>query len=138
MLSLETDVIHSKKDQVMSTPDFQHIRTSMVKEIAVVEIVTKDITGPKLAQELSAELAQVTQQEWAKRLLVDFRRVRYLSSTGFAVLFGLATRGKAAGREVRFCNMDPEVRVGADIVGLGTVVEIHDSEDSALKAFSQP
>jgi anti-sigma B factor antagonist len=137
MLSLETDVIHSKKDQVMSTPDFQHIRMSMVKEIAVVEIVTKDITGPKLAQELSAELTQVTQQEWAKQLVVNFRRVRYLSSTGFAVLFGLVTRGKAAGREVRFCNMDSELRVGADIVGLGTVVEIHDSEDSALKAFSQ-
>ena len=70
----------------MSTPDFQHISMSMVKDVALVEILTKDLQGPKMAQELGAELSQVSAQEWAKRLLVDFRRIKYLSSTGFAVL----------------------------------------------------
>ena len=121
----------------MSAPKFQHISLSMVKDVAVVEILSKDLQGPKAAQELGAELAQVTLQEWAKRLLVDFRRTKFLSSTGFAVLFRLANRAKAEGREVKLCNLEPGVRTGAEIVGLDKVVEIHGSQDEALKAFSQ-
>ena len=58
----------------MSSPDFQHLRLSMVKDVAVVEIRTRDLQGPMLARELNTELALVTAQEWARRLLVDFRR----------------------------------------------------------------
>jgi anti-anti-sigma factor len=120
----------------MPTPNFQHISLSMVKDVAVVEILTKDLQGPKLAQELGAELAQVTAQDWAKRLLLDFRRNHFLSSTGFAVLFKLAKQTVEAGQQVKLCNMEPGVRTGAEIVGLDKVVEIHETRDSALRAFA--
>jgi anti-anti-sigma factor len=120
----------------MANPPFQHISTSMVKDVAVVEILTKNLQGPKLAQELGAELGQVAAQEWSKRLLVDFHRNQYLSSTAFAVLFKLVLQAVQAGRQVKLCNMEPGVRTGAEIVGLDKVVEIHDSRDSALKAFA--
>ena len=120
----------------MPTPtDFQHLRLSMVEDVALVEVMTKDLMGPEHAQELGAELGKVAGQEWAKRMLVDFRRTTYLSSTGFAVLFRLVSQAKAEGREVKFCNMHPDVRIGADIVGLGKLVEIHENEKSALRAF---
>ena len=121
----------------MTTADFQHLRLSMVKDVAVVEVLTKDLRGPELAQELGRELTAVAGQEWAGRILVDLRHVRYLSSTGFAVLVKLASQVQAAGRQVKLCNIDPDVRIGADIIGLGRVVEIHDSEDSALEAFGR-
>ena len=41
----------------MPDTDFQHIRMSMVKDIAVVEIHTKEVHGTKPAQELGDELA---------------------------------------------------------------------------------
>jgi anti-anti-sigma factor len=109
----------------------------MVKDVAVVEILTKDLQGPKLAQELGAELSQVAAQDWSKRMLVDFRRNHYLSSTGFAVVFKLVKEAVEAGRQVKLCNMEPGVRTGAQIIGLDKVVEIYDSEDAALRAFAQ-
>jgi anti-sigma B factor antagonist len=121
----------------MADADFEHIHVSMVKDVAVVEIRTKEVLGTKPAQELGAELALVTAQDWARRLLVNFRRVGFLSSTGFAVLFKLVTRAKAEGREVKFCSMDPGVRLGAEIVGLDKIAEIHDSENKALLAFAK-
>jgi anti-anti-sigma factor len=121
----------------MTGADFQHLRMSMVKDVAVVEIRTKEMHGPQLAQELGAELAMVTAQDWARRLLVDFRHVAFLSSTGFAALFKLVTRAKAEGREVKLCGMEPGVRLGAEIVGLEKVVEIHPDEASALRAFAR-
>jgi anti-anti-sigma regulatory factor len=122
---------------MMSAPKFQHISVKMVGEIAVVEILTKDLRGPKLGEELGAELAQVTPQEWAKRLLVDFRRTRYLSSTAFAVLFRLINRAKVEGRQVKLCNMAADLRVGADNVGLEKVVEICDSQEAGVGAYLQ-
>jgi len=121
----------------MADADFQHLRLSMVKEVAVVEIRTKDIQGPQLAQELGHELALVMAQDWAKKLLIDFRRVGFLSSTGFAVLFRLVGQAKAEGREVKLCGMEPGVRLGAEIVGLDKVVPILENEAAALRAFAQ-
>jgi anti-sigma B factor antagonist len=120
----------------MADADFQHIRVSMVKNVAVVVIRTREVHGAKPAQELGAELALVTAQEWARRLLINFHRVGFLSSTGFAALFTLVGRARAAGREVKFCGMDPGIRLGAEIVGLDKIAEIHEDEGSALRAFA--
>jgi anti-sigma B factor antagonist len=121
----------------MSAAAFQHIRLRMLKDdVVLVEILTKDLQGPQLAQELGAELTQVTQQNWANRLLVDCGQVRFLSSTGFAVLFGLVKKIKEAKRQLKFCKMEQALRLGAEIVGLDKVAEIHETQESAIKAFS--
>jgi anti-anti-sigma factor len=120
----------------MPAPDLQHLRLSRAGEVVIIEVVTKSLQGPALAQEFGAELREVAAQEWAKRLLVDFRKVHYLSSTGFAVLFKVALEIKEAGGEMKLCGMDQQLRLGADIVHLDTVVEIHENEAAALKSFT--
>jgi anti-sigma B factor antagonist len=120
-----------------STPDFQHLRLSRVNDVVIVEIVSKDLRGPEAARELGAELSAVSAQEWAKRLLVNFRPIGYLSSTGFAVLFKLVSQFAAKGGQLKICNMEPGIRLGAEIVGLDKLVEIYDSEASALAAFAK-
>ena len=77
------------------------------------------------------ELALVAAQDWAKQLLLNFHRISYLSSTGFAVLFKLFSQFKARGGELKLCNLDPGIRLGAEIVGLDKLVEIYDSEAKA-------
>ena len=119
----------------MADAGFQHLRLRMVNDVPVVEIRTEEIQGPELTRELGHELATVTAQDWARRVLVNFRRVGFLSSTGFAAMFRLVSRAKAEGREVKQCAMDPGVRLGAEIVGLDKVAEIHDDEGAALRAF---
>src|SRR5215831_11860597 len=126
-------ITRSRKEPSMADADFQHLKLSMVKDVAVVEIRTRDIHGPQLAQELGHELAAVTAQDWAKRVLVNFHRVGFLSSTGFAALFRLVSRARAEGRQVKLCGMEPGVRLGAEIVGLDKVTEIHADEGAALR-----
>jgi anti-anti-sigma regulatory factor len=79
-----------------STSDFQHLRLSRVKDIVVVEIVSKDLQGPAAARELGAELSLVSAQDWAKRIVLNCHCINYLSSTGFAVLFQLTKRDSEA------------------------------------------
>ena len=121
----------------MSTAVFHHIRTSMIEDVVLIEILSKGLIGPEVAEELEIELLSVASQEWAKRLLIDLQRTEYLSSTGFAVLVKLVKQAKANGQEINFCGMRPEVRIGADIVGMGSFVSIHDTEKQALDSFSR-
>ena len=70
----------------MSSIDFEHIKTDMVNDVAVVQVLSKELRFPPQCQELGAELTLVAGQEWAKKLLVNLRHTKYLCSTGFAVL----------------------------------------------------
>jgi anti-anti-sigma factor len=120
----------------MSTVDFEHIKTNMVDDVAVVEVLSKDLRFPHQCQELSKELSLVAGQEWAKKLLINLGRTKYLCSTGFGVLVKLIQQAKTIGQQVKFCNLDPEVQIGAEIIGLDKLAEIHPTEHSALRAFS--
>jgi len=121
---------------VMSTIDFQHITTSMVGDVAVVEILAKELRFPHQAQELGTELTLVAGQDWAQQLVVNMKHVKYLSSTGFAVLLKLVKQAKDQGSNLKFCNLDPEVRIGADIIGLDKVASLCGTEHEAIKAFA--
>src|SRR5262245_51926642 len=119
----------------MSPAELQHIKTSMVNDVAVAEVLAKELRFPVQAQELGAELALVAGQEWAKKLVVNLGRTKYIGSTGFAILVNLVNQAKAQGREIKLCSLDPEVRIGADIIGLDRLAEIHETEHDAIKAF---
>jgi anti-sigma B factor antagonist len=120
----------------MASRDFHHLRLSMVGDITLVEIRTKDLQGPKAGMELGSDLAQVLAEDWAGRIVLDFRRTAFLSSSSFAALFKLVNQARARAKEVKFCGMAPGVRVGAEVVGLPKIVEIHKDQSDALKAFT--
>jgi anti-anti-sigma regulatory factor len=119
----------------MPTPEFHHLRLSMLGDVALVEIRTKDLTGPKVGQEFGTELALVLAQDWARRILLDFRRAAFLNSSSFAALFKLVNVARTGGRQLKFCGMAPAVLSGAEVVGLPKIVEIHSNQAAALKAF---
>jgi anti-anti-sigma regulatory factor len=120
----------------MATPDFQHVRLNMVGDVALVEILTRNLQGPKAGHELGTELALVLAQDGARRILLDFRRAAFLSSSSFAALFKLVNKARADGRVVKFCSMAPGVLAGAEVVGLPKIVEIHKDQLSGLQAFA--
>jgi anti-anti-sigma factor len=119
----------------MSRIDFEHIKADMVGDVAVVQVLSKELRFPHQCKDLGEELALVAGQEWAKKLLVNLKHTKYLCSTGFALLFNLVKQARDQGSVVKFCELDPEVRIGADIIGLDKMAQIHDSEAAALKSF---
>jgi anti-anti-sigma regulatory factor len=120
----------------MSTADLTHFRLRNVHDVVVVDVVSKDIQGPDMTTEFICELMKVVEQDDAKPILLNLRPTTHLSSMGYAALFKLVKGAKERQRPVRFCNMHPDVRVGAEIVGVPLVVEIDDCEESALKALA--
>ncbi|WP_165232297.1 STAS domain-containing protein [Aquisphaera insulae] len=120
----------------MSTGEFQHIKANMVGDVAVVEVLPGELRFPPQAQELGSELTLVAGQEWAKKLVINLKHTKYLSSTGFAVLFRVVKQANDRGATVRFCELDPEVRLGADIIGLDKVSTIFETEEEAIQSLA--
>jgi anti-sigma B factor antagonist len=117
--------------------EFKHIRLSKINDVVLIEILSCDVQGPDLAARFSAELIAVANQESAQPILLDMKRCVYFSSMGFSALFKLVKRAKERQRQVKFCNMHPDVKVGADILGLYLVVDVYDGRESALEAFAE-
>jgi anti-anti-sigma regulatory factor len=120
----------------MSTSDFKHIRLRSANGVVVIDMISNDIQGPDLAGEFIAELMKVVQQDEVKPILLNLRGAIHFSSMGYAALFKLVKCAKERQRPVRFCAMHPDVRVGADLIGLPLVVVIDDTEECALQAFT--
>jgi anti-anti-sigma factor len=120
----------------MSRDDCQQIRVSTLEDVVLIEIICTDVQGPERATQFSAEMYAVACENSTQPILLDMRCCAYLSSMGYSALFKLVKHAKERKRQVKFCNMHPDVKVGAEIVGLYHVVEICDSRELALAAFS--
>lgn len=121
-----------------SPPEFELLSLSMVDDVAVVQVTAHELRFPNQAEALSYELGLVIGQEWAAKTLVDLGRVGYIGSTAYAVLVGVVKKAAELGRALRFCGLNPDVRIGADIIGLDRLAPIHDTETEALAAFAAP
>lgn len=119
----------------MSTTVHSYFDTEHVGGVAVARITSEEIRHPHEATGLSQQLADLVARDGVRHLLIDFSRNHYLGSSAFAVLLGLAQKLEAAGGRLKVCALDPNVRIGANIIGLGRLVEIFEDERSALDSF---
>lgn len=99
--------------------------------VAVAYLTAPEVRHPGPAQELGAELASLL-RDGHRRIVVDLSDTQYLSSTAFAALLGFAKKVGEAKGELKISGMQPDVLVGANIIGLGRIVELHPNVDSAL------
>ena len=132
----DTTPVEGNHPMPAATPDFENIKMNMVDDVAVVEVLAREVRFPQQAPELSYELGLVIAQDWAKRTLIDLSRTKYFSSTGFAVLAGLVKKARELEHAVKFCGLTEELRVGADIIGLDKLAPIYGTEADALAAFA--
>jgi anti-anti-sigma factor len=120
----------------MTDANIPLLHWSRVDGVAVVEILSREIQELEVAGALGKQLRSLL-LSGEKLLLLDFGRTRLMSSTAFGALLIFRKQVIAAQGELRICSMDPAVRFGADVCGLGRFIPIHDDKPSALAAFAR-
>jgi anti-anti-sigma factor len=115
-----------------------HFRWSLEDGVAVVEILSRELNQPRFAQELGVQLGALLDARPSDRILLNFHKTKYMSSTSFATLLNFAKAVEAVGAKLAICAMDRDVRVGADILSLGQFIPIFDDEASAIAALRSP
>lgn len=112
-----------------------YFRVKRHGDVNVVHVVGPEIRHPEPAGEFGQDLWKFYQDDSRQDLLVNLEKVRYMSSTGFAVLLKIAEGVKGEGGTMKLCDLHPDVAVGANIIGLGRFVETFPNESEALESF---
>ena len=73
--------------------------------------------------------------ENAKKVLVDFAKLEYISSAGLRVLLATAQKLQAGGGALRVCGLNEDVQEVFDISGFSTILNVFKTEAEALAGF---
>jgi anti-anti-sigma factor len=121
-----------------SMPEFDspHVRAETVDDVIVLTLLVSEVRTPILAASVGKDLGTLIDTYGAAPYVLNLKQTRYMSSTAFAMLLNLAKKVTARGGTLKLCEMDPEVRIGADIIGLGRFVPIV-AEESVAVAMSR-
>jgi anti-sigma B factor antagonist len=86
---------------------------------------------------LGKELTELANGAEFKKVILNFQNVGFMSSAmiGKLVLFG--KNCKAAGVDLRLCNINPNVEEVFNLMKLGKVFKIDANEEAAIKGFSK-
>lgn len=87
-----------------------------------------------VAKEFEAGLIGVV-DKGAKKVVVDFANLDYISSAGLRVLLMAAKQLKAAGGGIALCAMQPSIKEVFEVSGFSQMLPISDTVDKAIKSI---
>jgi anti-sigma B factor antagonist len=112
-----------------------HFRTDHVNGVTVFRILVKEVCDPDRAVAVFRGVSAMAGRMGPVLILIDLSRTRHISGMALVVLSHLTRQVGATGGRLALCCLDPTLRVGADIMGLSSGVDIYDDEASALASF---
>jgi len=114
--------------------------TERAMDITVDEV--GDIRVVRIAGNLDTQTSPVTQeqltqliQDGATKILLDFEKLNYISSSGLRVLLVAHKRLEGNSGQVRICNPNTMVREVFDTSGFSEIFSVYGSQAEALDGF---
>ncbi len=86
------------------------------------------------APDAEAELTRLI-DAGARKVVVNFERLAYISSAGLRILLAVAKRLQVSGGELRVCSLSDLVQEVFDISGFDSILSVSKSEVEALDGF---
>jgi anti-anti-sigma factor len=107
------------------------ISTRTSNDIHIVSITGSldSTTSPEAQKSLDAVLAS------AKKVLLDFSQLDYISSAGLRVLLGAAKRLRASAGTLGMFGLNQSVREVFEISGFSSILPVYQSEAEAVGAM---
>jgi anti-anti-sigma factor len=106
-----------------------------VNGVTVFRILVKEVRNPDGAVAVFRGFSAMARGMVPAFILIDLSRMKCMSGMALVVLSNLTQQVAAAGGRLALCCLDPTLRAGAGIMGLGSGVDIYDDEASALASF---
>jgi anti-sigma B factor antagonist len=98
------------------------------------EKIIDDLKIQQLAKELNEQLDKSGEK---RRVLINFARVKFMSSAMIGKLILLGKRCKNEQIELKLCSITPNIMEVFKIMKLNKVFDIQDDEPKAMKAFER-
>ena len=106
-----------------------------VEGVTVASFADSELTSAQVIEEVADQLERLPDGAGLERVVLNFRGVRFMSSSMLAVLLKFSRRVTASNGRLRLCRIDPSLKEVFKITRFDRIFEIHDEESSALDSF---
>lgn len=103
--------------------------------IAFVDFAESEILDMAQSRSIGLKLMELVESKEAFDILVDFKRVRLITSSMIGELIRLRQKCEATDVDLKFCNMSTDLYNLLKKLKLDKSFDIYTSRDAALKAF---
>ncbi|HOB75207.1 MAG TPA: STAS domain-containing protein [Phycisphaerae bacterium] len=106
-----------------------------IRDVTVVNFADASILDAQQVQQIGEELYDLVDNKARRKIVLDFEKVRFLSSSALGVLIALRKKADAIKGRVVLCNLRNELREVFKITNLEKQFEFRDNEEQALGVF---
>ena len=101
-------------------------------DVTVIDI--HEDLGSYVASDLRETLEDLLISK-TQKIIVNLGNVQHINSTGVGCMVGAAKRIRQSGGDIKVCGLSDNIKRTFDLTGASSVVEIYESESSAISAF---
>ena len=110
----------------------EFITTRESADVKIIDVKTD------LSSYAASDLRKVLENllmEKVNKVVVNFSQVSHINSTAVGTLVGIAKQLRQNGGDLKLCNLAATLTRTFNLIGASSVVEIYESEKSAIAAF---
>jgi anti-sigma B factor antagonist len=101
-------------------------------DIGIVRFETSQVLDEMNVQQLGDELRDVVEKEYLVKLVINFERIKFLSSAVLGKLISLHKRILIEKGRLALCHINKDIRQVFKITRLDRIIPIFDTEEEAL------
>lgn len=105
--------------------------------VQVVHFNDEKIIDDLKIQQIAKEMGEAVDKCEKRRMVINFERVKFMSSAMIGKLILLGNRCKTEQVELKFCSITPNIMEVFKIMKLNKRFDIQDDEAKAIKAFEK-
>ena len=114
------------------------IMANKVGDVGVANFLTSQVLDELNVQQLGQELNDLVDKEYMINLVVNFNKIKFLSSAVLGKLISLNKKIASQKGRLAFCCINPDIMQVFKITRLDKLISIYDDEDDAVKSVSKP
>lgn len=106
-----------------------------IKAVAVVTFQDESILDPLQVQDIAQKLRHLVEDQDRQQIILDFHKVKMLSSQMLGVLIGMLKRIRSSDGRIVICGMKADLYKVFKITNLDKLFTFYDNEGQALRSF---
>jgi len=103
--------------------------------VTVASFADTELVAEQVIEEVSGQLDSLADGVGLDRVVLNFREVRFMSSSMLGVLLKFSKKVKASDGQLKLCCIAPHLKEVFKITKFDRILEIFDDETEALDAF---
>ena len=106
-----------------------------IRDVTIVNFNDPSLLDMMQVEQIGKELHKLVDERAYKKILLDFTKVKLLSSSALGVLITLQKKAREIKGRVVLCGLRPELRKVFKITSMDRLFDFYDDESAGLASF---